>query len=205
MTPTASRLKARLDERRRWFTNEWFYKWHFIGRDGPVSIDGFDGRQIQYCGIKFSGTARDVYWNAIVLGVKKEIIEQMAWVDDEVRKYKHETALLAIDECAGQLMSFVRSIRREATKKDRILRGDGVTFPPEEDAGFWHDTSDAVILSQADALKSALPVPTQAPPEPPVPVQTWGQRASGVWNNNQWWLGPVGIGLGILGVMPLIL
>jgi hypothetical protein len=116
MTPTASRLKARLDERRRWFVNEWFFKWHFIGKDGPVTIESFDGRGIHYGGIAFSGTARLVYWDAIVRGVRKEITEQFAWVDQEVRNYNRETALKAIDECAGQLASFVRAIRREAVR-----------------------------------------------------------------------------------------
>ena len=130
MTPTASRLKARLDARRRWFQNEWFYKWHFIGKDGPVSIDSFDGRGIHFGGIAFSGSARDVYWDAIARGVRKEVTEQFAWVDHEVRGYNQETALKAIDECAGQLVSFVRVIRRIAVDKDRILRGDGRKFTP---------------------------------------------------------------------------
>jgi len=61
MTPTASRLKARLEDRRLWFANEWFYKWHFIGNDGPVTIDSFDGREIRYGGIvegQFRGAVR---------------------------------------------------------------------------------------------------------------------------------------------------
>jgi hypothetical protein len=163
MTPTASRLKARLDERRRWFINEWFFKWHFIGKDGPVTIESFDGRGIHYSGIAFSGTARLVYWDTIVRGVQKEITEQFAWVDQEVRNYNCETALKAIDECAGQLASFVRAIRREAIKKDRILRGDGISQPTEDDAGWWDGTSDREILSQAEALKVALPVFVEQP------------------------------------------
>lgn len=129
MTPTASRLKVRLDDRRRWFANEWFFKWHFIGKDGPVSIDSFDGRGIHLGGIKFSGSAHDVYWDAIVRGVRKE-------VDEQVRQYNYETAIKSIDECAGQLISFTRSIRRESVAKDRILRGNGIEFPPEDDAGW---------------------------------------------------------------------
>lgn len=205
MTPTASRLKARLDERRRWFVNEWFFKWHFIGKDGPVTIESFDGRGIHYNGIAFGGSARLVYWDTIVRGVRKEITEQFAWVDKEVRNYNRETALKAIDECAGQLASFVRAVRREAVKKDRILRGDGIDFPSEDDAGLWDGTSDRDIVSQAEALKSALPDAVEPQQTTPA-VLTRRQRASAMWHDNQWWLGPAGLALAIGGFfVPLIL
>ena len=184
MTPTASRLKARLDERRRWFVNEWFFKWHFIGKDGPVTIDSFDGRGIHYGGIAFSGTARHVYWDAIVRGVRKEIVEQFAWVDQEVRNYNRETGLKAIDECAGQLASFVRVIRREAVKKDRILRGDGINHPTEDDGGWWDGTSDREIVSQAEALKSALPISVSSGGVPPAHAddrRRVGQHPTQLW------------------------
>lgn len=204
MTPTASRLKTRLDDRRSWFANEWFYKWHFIGNDGPVTIDSFDGRGIHYGGIKFSGTARQVYWDAIVRGVRKEIVEQFSWIDQEIRNYNRETALRAIDECAGQLASFVRVIRREAVKKDRILRGDGVKFPPENDAGLWDGTSDREIISMAEALKEALPdSDDRRSPSSDLPV-TKGQRAAAAWQENQWWLGPLGLLLAAAGLIPLV-
>lgn len=202
MTPTASRLKARLEERRLWFANEWFYKWHFIGNDGPVTIDSFDGREIRYGGIAFSGTTRDIYWDAIVRGVRKEINEQFIWIDAEVRRYKREVAVVAIDECAGLLASFVRSIRRQAVAKDRILRGNGVSFPPENDAGLWDGTSDREIVALADALKGALPDDAAPPPtgEPDVPV-TFTEQALTLWNGHQWWIGPLGLLLGIAGLV----
>lgn len=205
MTPTASRLQMRLDDRRRWFANEWFFKWHFIGKDGPVSIDSFDGRGIHLGGIQFSGSARDVYWDAIVRGVRKEVDEQFAWIDEQVRQYNHDTAVKAIDECAGQLISFVRSIRREAVAKDRVLRGNGIEFPPEDDAGRWHTVAESQILSRAKALGNALPIAIVA--------MKSGQRSAGMskrevalklWNDNQFWLGPLGLITGILGLIPLI-
>jgi hypothetical protein len=206
MTPTASRLKARLDERRMWFINEWLFKWHFIGKDGPVTIDSFDGRGIHYGGIKFDGTARLVYWDTIVRGVRKEITEQFAWVDQEVRNYNRETSLKAIDECAGLLAAFVRSIRREAVAKDCILRGDGINFPPENDAGRWEGTSDKEIASFGEALKAALPHQSDPlPTNPSVAATTVRQRASVYWHDNQWWLGPLGLAIGLAGLLPFVL
>lgn len=205
MTPTASRLQVRLDDRRRWFVNEWFFKWHFIGKDGPVSIDSFDGRGIHLGGIMFSGSARDVYWDAIVRGVRKEVDEQFAWIDAQVRNYNHDTAIKSIDECAGQLISFVRSIRREAVSKDRILRGNGIEFPSEDDAGWWDSVSERQILAQAEALKKALPIAL-------VSVQSHDastnmskrQLAAKLWHDNQWWLGPIAFIVGLAGLYPVI-
>lgn len=199
MTPTATRLRERLDARRLWFQNEWFFKWHFIGKDGPVDIDSFDGRHIHYGGVKFSDTARDIYWQTVVRGVRQEITSQFAWVDQEVRNYNDETALRAIDECAGQLASFVRAIRREAVKKDRILRGDGINFPTENDAGRWEGTSDREIQAQAEALKAALPT-SASPSTPVVTSRTRRQRALALWNDNQWWLGPLSLVIGLIGL-----
>lgn len=202
MTPIGSRLKTRLDARRRWFVNEWFFKWHFIGKEGPVSIESLDGRGIHLGGLAYCGSARTTYWDTLVLGVRQEIDTQFAWLDGEVRKYNGPTAERAIDECAGQLISFVRSIRRSAVKKDRILRGDGINFPPEDDAGLWDGTSEREIIAQADALKSALPK-DKAPPHDPLFQQqtTFSERALVHWNRSQWWLGPLGITCGVAGLL----
>lgn len=197
MTPTATRLNARLDARRRWFINEWFFKWHFIGKDGPVSIDSFDGRGIHLGGIAFCGSVRMTYWDTLVLGVRQEIDTQFAWIDEEVRKYNRATALQSIDECAGQLISFVRSIRRHAVKKDRILRGDGINFPSENDAGHWDGTSEREIVALAEALKLALPDDQTRDPVPPVTLpSSFSGRASKYWDDNRWWLGLLGLGIG---------
>lgn len=168
MTPTATRFKLRLDERYAWFRNEWFFKWHHIGGQRAIEIDQFDGRHAHYAGIAFSGSAHDVYWDAIVRGVRKEIVEQLAWVEDAVRAYTPDMAERAIDECAGQLIGFARSVRRTAVEKDRILRGNGTDFPAECDFGHWNGTDASAILAQADALKQALsPARTNSHPTPP--------------------------------------
>src|SRR5258706_12656096 len=65
LTPVGARLQMALDAEYLRMQNEWFFKWHHIGADSVVEIDGFDGSMIRYGGIKFSGTARDVYWSTI--------------------------------------------------------------------------------------------------------------------------------------------
>jgi hypothetical protein len=162
MTPTATQLKFHLDQRRRWFDNEWLFKWHHIGGQRVVEIDMFDGRQARYAGIKFTGSSRAVFWDAISRGVRKEVIEQFAWIEERVRVYARAQAEAAVDECAGLLAAFVQSVRNAAVQKDMILRGDGLNFPPEQDAGRWVDVSPGEIAHQTAALKEAL-FPSAAP------------------------------------------
>jgi hypothetical protein len=162
MTPVAARLKLRLDDRARWFRNEWFFKWHHIGGQPAVTIDMFDGRQTHYAGIAFSGTPRDVYWDAAQRGIRREIVEQLAWVEEAIATYAPAVARTAIDECAGLIIGFARGIRRLAVEKDRILRGDGINFPPERDEGQWRGATNADIVQQAEAIKALLPPETDA-------------------------------------------
>jgi hypothetical protein len=155
MTPAASTLQFELDARFRWFQNEWFFKWHFIGKDGPVEIDMFDGNMATMGGIAFSGTARDVFWDAVVRGAKREVEERVRWIDAEVRRYEAAQIDVAIDECIGQLISFVERVQRKAVEKFRILCGDGVNFPSPVDHGVWPTREE--VFERGAALKRAVP------------------------------------------------
>lgn len=199
MTPTANQLKHRIEQRLLWFHNEWFFKWHHIGGAHTVKIDTFDGRHASYSGLGFSGSPRNVFWNSITRGTRKEIVEQFAWVDSEVRRYNEETAQKAIDECTGLLISFAGSIRRTAIEKDRILRGDGINFPPELDSGRWDGTLPSDIEEQGRALKAALPKSAPAVERP----LTRRARLNSLWHENQWWMGPVGWVVGLVGLAAL--
>lgn len=91
-------------------------------------------------------------------------MDQFAWVEEAASSYDKNVAIRAIDECAGLLTGFAQTIRRDAVEKDRILRGDGITFPAGEDRGRWTGADDQDIRDQAEALKAALfPVPIFEP------------------------------------------
>ena len=155
MTPAASALKFELDARHLWFRNEWFFRWHQVGGDRPVQIDTFDGRFASYAGLAFSGTIRDVFWDAVARGARREVEERLRWIDAEVRRYDRNEADTAIDECIGLLISFVERIRRDAVEKFRILCGDGLNFPDPVDSGRWPSREE--IAKRGEALKRAIP------------------------------------------------
>lgn len=172
MTPVATRLQLRLDDRARWFRNEWFFKWHHIGGQHAVNIEMFDGRQAHYAGIAFSDSARDVYWDAVQRGIRLEIVEQLGWVEEAIATYAPAVARTAIDECAALIVSFARGIRRLTVEKDRILRGDGISFPQSCDEGHWRGATEADIRQQAEAIKVVLPPETSASAPTPVARET---------------------------------
>ncbi|MBJ7527484.1 MAG: hypothetical protein JHD10_09650, partial [Sphingomonadaceae bacterium] len=73
-----------------------------------------------------------------------------------------------------------------------------------DDAGWWEGTTDGDIVSQAEALKSALPFSIEKPEQTIFTVEnTMRRRATIVWSENQWWIGPTGLVMGLIGLLPL--
>lgn len=160
-------MQFHLEQRRRWFHN-WFFKWHQIGNDSAVDIDTFDGKTASFGNIEYSGSAVNTFWDSVVRGVQKEISEQFAWLDEQVRKYNPETVEAAIDECSGLITSFAEGVRRDAVEKDRVLRGrHGTLAATGTDAGYWEGTTRDEIASRANALKDALRPALKAQPALP--------------------------------------
>lgn len=154
-TPICSRLNERLRDRDSYFRS-WLFLWHHIGREDPIEIDMFNGKTASFNMTGFGGTARTLYWEAIVRGLRKEVVEQFRAVEIEARSYALGTAIQSIDECAGALISFVGTIRRAAVEKHALLCSNGDGDRLDGDAGHWEDLSDTAILRQAEAIKSGL-------------------------------------------------
>lgn len=133
--------------------NEWFFKWHHIKGIRGVEIDGFDGRYIRLGGIKFSDSARHVYWGAIQRYARQKIAEIFDKIEIEIQKYPEEIRMQALQESCILVWGFVAKIRRQAVDKDRILRGDGVKFPEKQDLGTWSGSLARDIEARADALR----------------------------------------------------
>ncbi|MGB6659844.1 MAG: hypothetical protein WBE48_28335 [Xanthobacteraceae bacterium] len=73
LTPIGLRLSSALNDEFLRMQTEWFFKWHHIGGPRTIEIDSFLGRPICYGGIKFSGSARHVYWDTIQRYLRKKI------------------------------------------------------------------------------------------------------------------------------------
>jgi hypothetical protein len=142
MTPFGLRLQLELDRERGRMGNEWFSKWHYIGGQTPVEIDGFDGRKIRYGGIKFTGSPRAVYWATLARYLKLKNREVFDKAEEELKTSPSSQIEDTISDTRALMESFTRTIAHDAVELDRILRGDGRHFPPPDQ----HETSRLMIL-----------------------------------------------------------
>jgi Predicted pPIWI-associating nuclease len=153
LTPIAARLQIALDAEYLRMQNEWFFKWHHIGRDSVIEIDGFDGKMIRYGGIKFSGSARDVYWMTIQRYARQKVGQLFDGLEAELQKYPLEIRSKALDEAQALIRVFLGKIRKATAEKDRVLRGNGFEFPPEQDLGNWVGAQPSDIESRTATLR----------------------------------------------------
>lgn len=151
-TVIGQRLELAIQQELTRMENEWFFKWHLIGKEGPVEIESFGGKPIHYGGIAYSGSAVDVYWGAISRYRKLKVSKFFDVVEAELPKYPKHVREQAIREAGGLITMFANSIQRSAVEKDRILRGDGVNFPILLDRGKWEGSSQSVIDTRAKGL-----------------------------------------------------
>jgi hypothetical protein len=159
-TPLAHRLSDALDQEFLRMSNEWFFKWHFIGKDGPIEIESFAGKPIHYGGIKFSGSAHQVYWDTIQRYLKLKIGSIFTEVEGDLKKYPIKIRESSLEQVGGVVKGFAARIRRAAIEKDRILRGNGFEFPPENDMGTWSGCSNNEIDRRVAMLKEIYCDPT---------------------------------------------
>ena len=159
MTPFGLRLQLALDLERQRMTNEWFFKWHFIGQSPAVEIDGFNGTKIRYGGIAFTGSARAVYWHTIKLYLKIKVGEIFDGLEAELKAYPKAHVEAAILDTKILMNSFAAGIFHEAIEKDRILRGDGINFPQPDTARAADPTVFPEIEQRANALQALYAPP----------------------------------------------
>ena len=153
MTPVGSRLFNSLNDEYLRMQNEWFFKWHSIGGQRAVEIDSFLGKPVSYGGIKFSGSARLVYWDTIQRYLRKKIGSIFDGLEEELKKYPLEIRAEALTEARWVVGQFAAKIRKAAIEKDRILRGNGTEFPPEHDAGRWQGCHTGDIEGRVEGLR----------------------------------------------------
>jgi hypothetical protein len=153
MTPIGLRLFDSLNDEYLRMLNEWFFKWHSTRRSHGVEIDSFLGKPIFYGGLKFDGSARLVYWDTIRRYLRKKIGTIFDSLEEELDKYPPKIRAEALTEARWVVSQFAAKIRRAAIEKDRILRGNGIEFPPEHDAGHWEGCGTGDIEGRVEGLR----------------------------------------------------
>jgi len=198
MTPIGARLEIELDDEYHRMQNEWFFKWHHIGGYKAVEIESFRGKPITYAGIKFSDTARLVYWDTIQHYLRKKIASTFEEVEHKLPAYPINVRRNSIKEAADLISIFAARIRAAATEKDRILRGDGLNFPSAFDAGQWNGCHRSDIDGYADALLASFCDENAS-------AQSRTSRLKEWYDDNQVWVNTLGIVIGFASLLATVL
>jgi hypothetical protein len=74
-------------------------------------------------------------------------------LEEEIKKYPREVKDKALIEAQWMVSRFSQQIQRAAIEKDRILRGNGIEFPPEHDAGHWLGCGTGDIQARVEGLR----------------------------------------------------
>lgn len=187
MTPTGSRFQIRLDDEFSRMQNEWFFKWHHIGGNRTIEIDGFDGRSICYSGLQFDGSARDVYWDTIQRYIRKKISTLFDELEIEIKDYEPSVRRNALTEVSSLITGFSNRIRKIAIDKDRILRGNGHSFP-QSTTEMWRYDYVSQIDQRTEALNSIYVEAFEDQPE----EGRWQEKLNAHYKSNPffyWMLG----------------
>lgn len=133
------------------------HKWRFLNAGPPMKVEQYDGSEICYQGIAFSGTPVRVFWNGFIEPYLENysitVLEQTSALAIECQFPVEET----VEEAKLLLLVMVRRIYSEMAETDRLLRGDGFNFPDKRDVSGDIDSMSRLISEHANIEKMKKP------------------------------------------------
>jgi hypothetical protein len=125
-TPYYPKRKTAIDDAYSRLDRTLLTNWHLSFHSGKP-ITNCEGRQVQYGGVEFSGSPREVFWGGFFEPDFKKVIKEQ--IDQTVVDSQPYPSLAepALDEKARMLHDFVRKLYERMAKIDQLLRGKG--FP----------------------------------------------------------------------------
>lgn len=135
------------------------HKWRFLKAGPPMRVQKYDGSEICYQGIAFSGSPVKVFWNDFIDPYLENysitVLEQTSALAFECQFPLEET----IEEAKRLLLVMVRRIYNDMAETDRILRGDGINFPDKKDVSSYIENMSHIVCENAEIEKMKKPTP----------------------------------------------
>ncbi|MGN7914016.1 hypothetical protein [Enterobacter sp. 22466] len=128
-------------------------KWRFLKSGYRLVIPRPNKTDICYEGVAFSGSVRDAFWNDFIDPYIK--LRSLALIE-KTRELAVECNLPtddALNDIGDMLCGMVIRIYDRMAETDRILRGDGMTFPPKIDVSRHIQFMQEVIISEVSVEK----------------------------------------------------
>lgn len=128
-------------------------KWRFLKLGQKLVIPRLNKTDICYEGVAFSGSVRDIFWGDFIDPYIKlrslELIEKTRILAEECNLPTGD----ALNDIGDMLCGMVIRIYERMAETDRILRGDGMTFPPKIDVSHHIQFMQEVIISEVSVEK----------------------------------------------------
>lgn len=135
-------------------------KWRFFNAGPPMRVSTYDGSEICYQGLQFKGSPVQVFWNGFIEPYIENnainVLEQTSALAIECQFPVEES----IEEARLLLLVMIRRIYDEMAETDKILRGDGFTFPEKKKVDSHVESMSQKITEHAEIEKMKKPAPT---------------------------------------------
>lgn len=134
------------------------HKWRFFKAGPPMRVKKFDGSEICYQGIRYSGSPVQVFWSDFIdpylENYSAKVLEQTSALAIECQFSVEES----VEEAKNLLLVMIRRIYAEMAETDQILRGDGIQFPDKEDVSGYIERMSNFVLENSKIEKMKRPV-----------------------------------------------
>lgn len=125
-----------------------------------MKVIAYDGTEICYQGVAFKGSPVQVFWNGFIEpyieNYSMNVLEQTSALAIECQFSTDES----IEEAKLLLLVMVRRLYYEMAETDKILRGDGFSFPEKKDVSGYIGSMSQKIIEHAEIEKLKKPLPS---------------------------------------------
>lgn len=137
------------------------HTWRFLNAGPPMRVKKYDGSDICYQGVAFSGSPVLVFWNDFIdpylENYSIKILQQTSALAMECQFSVEE----CVEEAKNLLHVMIRRVYGEMAETDRILRGDGINFPQKRDVSGYIESMSRLVSEHAQIEKMKKPSSTQ--------------------------------------------
>jgi hypothetical protein len=144
-------LAAEFDAEFSRLANDWFLKWHALGRGEPIEVDDFRGGVLRPSSKTFDAVAQLVYWSAVKYYIENKTSETFTRIEQHIGLQTGERAARTAEEGAIALRAFLERLHRHAVFTEYRLKARG--YPDERHLASRRDDS---IVADVQRRKVAL-------------------------------------------------
>lgn len=157
------------------------HKWRFLKAGPPMRVERYDGSEICYQGVAFSGSPVMVFWNGFIEPYLENYSLAVLEKTSSLALECHFSIDESIEEAKLLLIVMARRVYAEMAETDRILRGDGFNFPEKKDITGLAESMRHIISSHAEIEKMKKPTSNS----PIINIGNLSGNGIQVGNNNQ--------------------